>query len=197
LQLLAQWGVACVALLPDADEDAEGLEIVRPNEAPRAYVQRVTRLKAQAALARAARRGFAPGLVLCADTTVALGRRILGKPHDAAEASTMLQALSGRTHRVMTAVAVARWDGSVVDGPVQLGLSTSQVRMRALQAHEIEAYVASGEPMGKAGAYGIQGTAALWVSHLSGSYTGIMGLPAYETGQVLAQVGLDVWQAMA
>lgn len=199
LHLLGKWGVASVALLPDANEDAEGLEVVRPREAAHAYVQRVTRLKVRAALARAARRGLAPGLVLCADTTVALGRQILGKPIDAAEAVAMLQALSGQTHRVMTAVAVARWDGVQWDAdvPVQLALSTSRVRMREVRADEIAAYVASGEPMGKAGAYAIQGAAALWVAQLSGSYTGIMGLPAYETGQVLAQVGLDVWQAMA
>ncbi len=199
LQLLAQWGVASVALLPDADEDAEALEAVRPKEAARAYVQRVTRLKARAALARAARRGVAPGLIVCADTTVALGREILGKPSDAAHAAAMLQALSGQTHQVMTAVAVVRWDGvdAGAEVPVQLALSTSTVEMRRLRTEEVACYVASGEPVGKAGAYAIQGAAALWVSRLSGSYTGIMGLPAYETGQVLAAAGLDVWQALA
>lgn len=198
LQLLGQWGVASVALLPEADEDAEGLEVVRPRETAPSYVQRVTRLKAEAALARAARRGLAPGLIVCADTTVALGSRILGKPSDAKAATAMLHALSGQTHRVMTAVAVAHWNGGHGgrDVRIHMGLSTSRVHLRELRADEIATYVASGEPMGKAGAYGIQGTAALWVSRLSGSYTGIMGLPAYETGQVLAQAGLDVWQAM-
>ena len=108
LQLLQQWGVRCELLLPDADEDVEALEAVAPGEAPAAYVQRVTGLKLQAALARWQRRGLPPAPVLCADTTVALGRRIFGKPADAADACAMLAALAGRRHRVLTAVALGR-----------------------------------------------------------------------------------------
>ena len=105
-QLLEQWGVQPELLLPDADEDVESLEVVRGAEAPATYVQRVTALKLQASLDRLQRRGLPPAPVLCADTTVALGRRILGKPADAAEARAMLRDLAGRTHRVLTAVAV-------------------------------------------------------------------------------------------
>ena len=106
LQLLQQWGVQCELLLPAAGEDAEALEVVLPGEAPRSYVQRVTRLKLDASLARLRQRGRPPAPVLCADTTVALGRRILGKPATADEARAMLASLSGQRHRVMTAVAV-------------------------------------------------------------------------------------------
>ena len=139
-QLLEQLGVAYQLLLPDADEDAEALEQVRPNEAPAAYVQRVTQLKLDAALQRLARRGLPPAPVLCSDTTVALGREILGKPADLADAARMLAKLAGRTHRVLTAVAVGL-------GPYREQLlSRSQVRFAALDADEIEAYANTGEP---------------------------------------------------
>lgn len=183
-QLLEQWGVRCELLLPEAHEDAEGLEVVRDQEAPAAYVRRVTRLKLQHAVERLKRRGLPDGPVLCADTTVALGREILGKPESPADAARMLQRLSGQRHQVLTAVAVAR------DGQVWQALSRSQVRFAELAPGQIECYVASGEPMGKAGAYGIQGLAGLLIERISGSYTGIMGLPAYETAQVLAAAGL-------
>jgi septum formation protein len=190
-QLLEQWGVRCELLLPDASEDAEQLEVVLPGEAPAAYVQRVTGLKLAASLARLKRRGLPLAPVLCADTTVALGRRILGKPADAAEACAMLADLAGKRHRVLTAVAVGK--------PAQRGaahqwaaLSTSWVRFESLTAAQIRRYVDTGEPMGKAGAYAIQGQAALWASQISGSYSGIMGLPAYETAQVLAAVGVNL-----
>ncbi|NIC40531.1 nucleoside triphosphate pyrophosphatase [Aquabacterium sp. A08] len=182
--LLTQWGVRCEALLPDADEDAEALEAVRPAEAPAHYVQRVTRHKLDAAVARLQRRGLPPGPVLCADTTVALGRDILGKPASKADAQRMLQRLAGRTHQVLTAVAVAH------KGQVWQALSRSQVTFGEWSAADIRRYVDTGEPMGKAGAYGIQGLAGLWVQRISGSYTGIMGLPAYETAQVLRAAGL-------
>jgi septum formation protein len=189
-QLLEQWGVRCELLLPDADEDAELLEVVLKGEAPAAYVQRVTGLKLQASLERLKRRGLPPAPVLCADTTVALGRRILGKPADAAEAHHMLVSLAGQRHRVLTAVAVG------VPGKrrprVHAALSTSWVTFEALTSRQIARYVASGEPMGKAGAYAIQGRASLWVSHISGSYSGIMGLPAHETAQVLHAVGVPL-----
>ncbi len=182
--LLAQWGVRSELLLPDADEDAEALEAVRPNEDPARYVQRVTRHKLDAAVTRLQRRGLPDGPVLCADTTVALGREILGKPASKADARRMLQALVGRRHQVLTAVAVAQ------RGQVWQALSRSQVEFGEWSATDIRRYVDSGEPMGKAGAYGIQGLAGLFVKRISGSYTGIMGLPAYETAQVLRAAGL-------
>ncbi len=185
-ELLTQWGVAHELLLPDADEDAEALETAKPNEAPAAYVQRVTALKLEAAMARLKRRGLPVAPVLCADTTVALGRRILGKPADAAEARRMLADLSGREHRVMTAVAVGkgtrRW----------AALSRSAVEFDALSPTQIRRYVAGGEPMGKAGAYAIQGHAGLWVRRIHGSHTGIIGLPAFETAQLLRAAGLPI-----
>lgn len=185
-ELLAQWGVAHELLLPDADEDAEALEAVKPNEAPAAYVQRVTALKLEAAMARLKRRGLPPAPVLCADTTVALGRHILGKPADADEARRMLASLSGREHRVLTAVAVGkgtrRW----------AALSRSTVEFDALTPTQIRRYVAGGEPMGKAGAYAIQGHAGLWVRRIRGSHTGIIGLPAFETAQLLRAAGLPI-----
>lgn len=184
LQLLAQIGVVPMLLLPGADEDAEALEAVQPGELPAAYVQRVTTAKLQAAVARHRQRGLAPGAILCADTTVALGRRILGKPADAAEAAATLAQLSGRTHRVLTAVAVQagrrRWQG----------VQVSQVRFAVLPPKVIRAYVASGEPFGKAGSYAIQGALAGWVAHIAGSHSGIMGLPLFETAQLLRQAGV-------
>lgn len=190
-QLLEQWGVRCELLLADAEEDAEALEVVLPGEMPSAYVQRVTNLKLAASLARLRRRGLPLAPVLCADTTVALGRRILGKPEDAAEARAMLGDLAGHTHRVLTAVAVGK--------PVKRGkarqwaaMSVSKVRFETLTIAQIRRYVESGEPMGKAGAYAIQGKAALWASQITGSYSGIMGLPAFETAQVLGAVGVHL-----
>lgn len=188
-QLLEQWGVRCELLLPDADEDVEALEAVKGAEAPAVYVQRVTLLKLQASVERLRRRGLPLAPVLCADTTVALGRRILGKPADAADARRMLADLSGRQHRVLTAVAVARPSAR---GAVRqwAAVSASQVAFDAWSAADIRRYVASGEPMGKAGAYAIQGAAALHIRHISGSYSGIMGLPAHETAQLLRAAGV-------
>ncbi|MGS5087235.1 Maf family protein [Hydrogenophaga sp. A37] len=189
-QLLEQWGVRCELLLPDAEEDAESLEAVLPGEAPAVYVQRVTGLKLLASLARLKRRGLPAAPVLCADTTVALGRRILGKPADAADACAMLADLAGRRHRVLTAVAVGR-PGARKDRQ-WAALSTSLVTFMPLSTAQIRRYVDSGEPMGKAGAYAIQGQAALWTQHISGSYSGIMGLPAHETAQVLGAAGVKL-----
>lgn len=182
-QLLEQLGVAYELLLPDADEDAEALEIALPREAPAAYVQRVTQLKLDAALARLKRRGLPTAPVLCSDTTVALGRTIYGKPADAADAARMLTELAGKTHRVLTAVALgtARKRTQAV--------SESRVSFAAMSATQIKAYVASQEPMGKAGAYAVQGRAAAFITHLSGSYSGIMGLPMYETAELLRRQG--------
>jgi septum formation protein len=186
-QLLAQIGVRHELLLPAADEDAEALEAVRDGEQPAAYVQRVTLAKLEAARARLLARALPEAPILCADTTVAIGSRILGKPRDDEDAAHMLQALSGRTHLVFTAVAV-------VEGPhaafePQLVLQTSRVRMRALQTDEIVRYVASGESQGKAGGYAIQSQAAAWIEHIEGSYSGIMGLPLFETAQLLRGLG--------
>jgi septum formation protein len=182
-ELLAQWGIEARLLLPDAEEDAEGLEAVRDREAPARYVQRVTRHKLDAALARLARRGGPVGPVLCADTTVALDGDILGKPASKAEAQRMLQRLSGRRHQVLTAVAVGH------RGQVFQALSRSEVCFAELSAAQIRRYVATGEPMGKAGAYAIQGLAGLWVQRITGSYTGIVGLPAHETARLLTAAG--------
>lgn len=180
-QLLDQIGVRHELLLPRADEDAEALEAEHPGELPADYVRRVTRAKLEAARARLAASGRPPAPVLCADTTVALGRQILGKPEDATHATEMLRRLSGRTHRVITAVAVH--DG----GRTRVAASDSRVHFAVVPAHTIERYVASGEPFGKAGGYAIQSAIAAWIGRIEGSYSGIMGLPLYETAQLLRQ----------
>jgi septum formation protein len=180
-QLLDQLGVKHELLLPGPDEDAEALEHERAGELPLAYVQRVTRAKLDAARQRLKRRGLPPAPVLCSDTTVAQGRRILGKPVDAADATATLSALSGRTHRVLTAVAL--WDGR----RSHLLVSLSRVHFAEIPPVTIAAYVASGEPFGKAGAYAIQSALAGWIPRIEGSYSGIMGLPLYETTQLLQQ----------
>lgn len=186
-QLLEQLGVRYELLLPDDTEDAESLEAVLPREAPAAYVRRVTGLKLDAALARRARRGLPPGPVLCSDTTVAKGRVIHGKPLDEHDAERMLAELAGSTHRVLTAVAVQR-------GRRRLeALSESRVSFAPLTRQQIRAYVASGEPLGKAGAYAVQGRAAAWITRLSGSYSGIMGLPLFETAQLLHALGVKTF----
>ncbi len=180
-QLLDQLGVAHRPLLPDAAEDAEALEVQHPGELPLAYVRRVTLLKLKAARARLQRRGLAAAPILCADTTVSLGRRILGKPGDDEDAAEMLRALSGRTHRVITAVAVSAGAKS------PLLVSLSRVRFAELTEATIRSYVQSGEPQGKAGAYAIQSRIAACIEHIEGSYTGIMGLPLHETATLLAR----------
>jgi septum formation protein len=183
-QLLDQLGVLHRPLLPAANEDAEGLEQVRQGELPADYVQRVTLLKLRAAQQRLRRRGLPAAPILCADTTVAVGRRIFGKPADAADAARMLQALSGRSHRVLTAVAVQVGTRSLS------AINISHVRFATLKAPQIAAYIASGEPMGKAGAYAIQGRIAGCIEHISGSHSGIMGLPLFETATLLRRAGV-------
>lgn len=177
--LLEQLGVAYELLLPAADEDAEALEAMLPHEAPLTYVQRVTQLKLDAALQRLRDRDLPQAPILCSDTTVALGRTILGKPANAGDAERILSTLSGRTHRVLTAVALGTAEIR------QLAVSTSRVTFAPMTPEQIRAYVATGEPMGKAGAYAVQGRAAAYISGLSGSYSGIMGLPMFETAQLL------------
>lgn len=186
-QLLAQIGVGCERLLADADEDAEALEALHPGETAADYVRRVTRLKLAAAWQRWRRRGLPAAPIVCADTTVAVGETILGKPAGAAEARAMLEALSGREHRVLTAVAV----GSEA-ARESLALNISTVRFAALSPHWIERYIASGEPFGKAGGYAIQGAAGAWIEHIEGSYSGVMGLPLHETAQLLRRAGIEV-----
>jgi len=185
-QLLEQLGVRYELLLPDEDEDAEALEAEMPSEAPATYVQRVTQLKLSAALNRLVRRGVPHAPVLCSDTTVALGNTIFGKPAHAVDAARMLSALAGQTHQVLTAVAV----GSARRREHRL--STSQVTFAALSASEVQTYVASGEPLDKAGAYAVQGRAASFIAHMSGSYSGIMGLPMFETAQLLRSFGFKI-----
>jgi septum formation protein len=184
--LLDQLGVRHELLLPDADEDTESIENVLPGEAPARYVRRVTELKLDAALRRLKRRGLPPAPVLCSDTTVALGRVIYGKPADAGDAARMLRELAGTTHRVLTAVAVQK-------GRKRLeALSDSRVTFADLTPAQIRRYIESGEPMGKAGAYAVQGRVAGHISHISGSYTGIMGLPMYETARLLQAFGFRI-----
>lgn len=185
-QLLEQLGVAYELLLAGADEDAEALEAVLANEAPAAYVKRVTRLKLEAATARQLRRQLPPAPILCSDTTVALGRVIYGKPHDASDARRMLAELAGHTHRVLTAVAVQHGKHRFE------ALSTSRVNFEAMTPEDIGRYVATGEPMGKAGAYAVQGRAAMHMMQISGSYSGIMGLPLRETAQLLRAAGIEI-----
>ena len=190
-ELLRQIGIECQPLAADDTEDPEALEAERPGEAPMRYVRRVTAAKLDAALQRLHRRGLAPGVVLCADTTVALGRRILGKPRDAAHARDMLRSLSGREHRVLSAVALA-WPQAHAAQPWlrAQALSDSHVRFAAIDDASIDAYVAGGEPFGKAGAYAVQGRAATFIQHIRGSYSGIMGLPLFETSALLRAAGI-------
>ncbi len=185
-ELLAQLGVRHQLLLAGPEEDIEALEATRAGELPAAYVDRVTRAKLRAAQRRLEARGLPPAPVLCADTTVALGRRILGKPVDAADALATLCLLAGRTHRVITAVALG------VGRSTQFAVSVSRVRFAAVAEAELQRYVDSAEPFGKAGAYAIQGGAARWIERVEGSYSGIVGLPLYETSELLRAIG---WRA--
>ena len=179
-ELLNQIGIAFRLLTAGPDEDAESLEALLPGEAPDRYVHRVVLAKLQAACARRLARGLEPATILTADTTVAIGGTILGKPVDRADAIRMLGALSGRTHRVLTAVAVQR------ASQTRSRVVVSRVTFARLSARQIAEYVDCGESGDKAGAYGIQGTAARFVRRIDGSYSGIMGLPLYETARLLA-----------
>lgn len=200
-QLLDQLGVQHRPLVADDDEDAEALEAERDGELPAAYVQRVTLAKLQAAHQRRLRRGLPEAPILTADTTVALGRRILGKPRDAEHAASLLRALAGRSHRVLTAVAVSaapaaqrarrQADPNAAAHPApHCAMSLSRVRFAPLSEATISRYIASGEPFGKAGAYAVQGRLAAHIEHITGSHSGIMGLPLFETAQLLTRAGL-------
>jgi septum formation protein len=175
--LLAGLGIVPDLILPpDIDEDPHKGELPRP------YCQRLAAEKARAVSAGP------EDIVLCADTTVALGRRILGKPADASEAAAFLTALGGRRHQVITAVAARRGDR------VLLRESVSVVKMKRLSDAELNCYLASGEWQGKAGGYGIQGMAGALIPWISGSYSGIMGLPVAETAALLTAIGYPVWR---
>jgi len=178
--LLAQIGVAFVVAAADVDET------VRPGEYPDDYVLRVARAKALAV------HGRAPGLpVLAADTTVVVDGEICGKPAGEADGVAMLLRLAARSHQVLTAVALSDGTG------VRERLSASEVRFRAIGSAEASAYWASGEPRDKAGGYAIQGLGAVFVEYLSGSYSGVMGLPLFETAQLLREARVACWQSPA
>ena len=188
-ELLAQIGVKFeVLLLRDGTRhDAETEEDALFGERPDDYVRRVARLKADAAWQRVVmRRGLRRMPVLAADTTVALEGEMLAKPADAADAARMLRLLSGERHRVLTAVAV------VFGEHAEMRVSESIVTFGPLDEAIIEAYVASGEPFDKAGGYGIQGRAGAFVQRLEGSYTGVMGLPLFETRELLREFRVTV-----
>jgi septum formation protein len=180
-ELLQQLGVRFELLLPRPDEDAEALEAELDQEAPDAYVMRVCAAKAQAAHARLVAGSHARAPILVADTTVTLDGAIMGKPGDADHAVAMLERLSGRDHEVLTALAVVDGEGVLLE-PV---LSRSRVWFALCERAALQRYAATGEPLGKAGAYGIQGRAAAFIERIDGSYSGIMGLPLFETAGLL------------
>ncbi|MFH1869496.1 MAG: nucleoside triphosphate pyrophosphatase [Pseudomonadota bacterium] len=184
-ELLTQIGVRFDLLLfrGGPREDEEVNEDWLPGEAPDQYVQRVARAKAVFGAALLARRPLVVHPVLAADTTLDLDGEIIGKPKDEDDAAEILARLSGRSHRVLTAVAMAKYER------VEHCLSVSEVRFRALSAKEIGRYVRSGEPMDKAGAYGIQGRAAVFIEEIRGSHSGIVGLPLCETALLLRDFG--------
>jgi septum formation protein len=184
-ELLAQVGVRFDLLLfrVPPREDAEVNEDWQPGEIPEAYVQRVARAKAEFGADLIARRAIVARPVLAADTTLDLDGEIIGKPRDEADAIAILTRLSGRSHRVLTAIAMAQGER------IEQRLSVSTVRFRPVGADEIKRYVQSGEPMDKAGAYGIQGRAALFIEEIHGSHSGIVGLPLCETALLLRDFG--------
>jgi septum formation protein len=181
-ELLGQVGVAFKIFTLNVADEVD--ETPYPGEAPAEYVQRVARTKATAAWDRVRIERLPAHPLLAADTTVAVASRILGKPLSAGAAEDMLRALSGRTHQVYTAVAVA-WNNGI-----ETALSESNVTMRALSETEIAGYVSTGEPMDKAGAYAVQGRAAIFIERIEGSYSGVMGLPLFETANLLFGAGL-------
>lgn len=178
-ELLAQLGIVPHAILPpDITEDP------KPRELPLVYAKRIAREKVVAVASDTG------DLVLCADTTVALGRRILGKPADVGQAAEFLTSLGGRRHQVITAVALRLGD------KVWTRESVSAVKMKRLSDVELNAYLASNEWQGKAGAYGIQGLAGAFIPWISGSFTGIVGLPLAETASLLQAAGYPVWRTL-
>ena len=184
-ELLRQIGVPFDVVLPVDPHAAEALEAVLPNELPLAYVQRVCRAKAEMMRQQIIENGsvkLCHRLILCADTTVAFGNEILGKPSDANDVHAMLTRLSGQTHQVHTAVVIAS-EQKMLECVV-----SSDVTFRAISSEEIDAYIDSTEPFGKAGAYAIQGYGACFVEHLRGSFSAVKGLPVFEVAQMLHQI---------
>ena len=188
-ELLRQLGVAFEVLLlrEDPQRGIDVDEAPLAGETPTAYVMRTARVKAKAAARVIARRTRPPHTVLAADTTVVLDGEIIGKPASARHARQLLLRLSGQAHQVLTAVAVEHMER------VETALSVSEVEFRGLGADEIRRYVASGEPLDKAGAYAIQGRGAVFVRAISGSYSGIVGLPLFETAELLRRFGITPW----
>ena len=166
---------------PDGEDEPQ-----HPGEAAEDYVRRTAREKAERGEQYRRQQGLPPLPLLAADTTVILQGVVLGKPRNAAEAQSMLRRLSGREHQVHTAVVLYAGDG------LREAVSATIVRMRPLEDGDINRYIASGEPFGKAGAYGIQGLASTFIAHISGSYSGVMGLPLYETADLLRQTGIHL-----
>jgi septum formation protein len=177
-ELLGQIGIGFDVLPSDVDES------VLPNEAPEHYVMRLAKEKAAVCVRHLAEQNLPSLPVLAADTTVCIDGMILGKPEDDADAAAMLRRMSDRWHMVHTAVAVAD------QGRIEVALSSTQVELAPLSEADIAAYIASGEPRDKAGSYGIQGLAGTFVRRIEGSYSGVMGLPIYETAQLLKQFGV-------
>ena len=186
--LLKQMGVNFEMLLlrEGAGRDADFDESQISNELPRDYVVRVARLKAEAGWLRLEQRRLMRHPVLSGDTTVAFNDTILAKPKDREDAVAMLQELSGTVHLVYTAVAVKFHES------LREALSVTEVRLRELSDDEIRRYVATGDPMDKAGAYGIQGKASMFIESINGSYSGVVGLPMFETSQLLSQFGFQL-----
>jgi septum formation protein len=184
-ELLKQIGVRFEMLIPQAGEDTESLETPLPNEKARNYVERVTLVKSAVALERWGKSDLAWAPILCADTTVSLPNsdqgEILGKPADALDAERILRMLSGKSHEVLTAVALTI---NPNEAPIHL-VQISEVRFAELTDAQIQSYIETKEPFGKAGAYGIQGGASAFIPEIKGSYSGIMGLPLYETALLL------------
>ncbi len=184
-ELLTQMGIAfdTIVFRDGLRADSETDETPHSGEEPLAYVERVARAKVEHGLKIVYERKLPLRPVLSADTTLEFNGQIIGKPVDRADAVAILRRLSGQTHRVLTGVAVNHV------GRTEFVLSSSEVRFRKLDEEEIRHYVISGEPMDKAGAYGIQGRAGMFVEHLAGSFTGVMGLPVCETGELLKRLG--------
>lgn len=187
-ELLTQIGIQFDTVLfrNHPREDKEVDETPHPGEAPIIYVERVARAKAVHGSRIVGWRRMQPQPVLAADTTLEVDGEIVGKPVDGEDAKAILRRLSGRAHRVLTAVAVA------LDERLETRLSVSEVRFAVIDEAQIASYVASGEPMDKAGAYAIQGRAAQFVEHLAGSYSGVMGLPLFETAELLRRFGFPL-----
>ena len=186
--LLRQLGIEFDTLLlrEAAGRERDVVEETRDAEPAAHYVERMARTKAQVGWQRMQNRKLAERAVLGADTEVVLDGEVFGKPRNADDATRMMRRLAGRTHQVLTAVALRHRDGTDVE------VSVSRVTLRRLGAAELERYVASGEPFDKAGGYAVQGLAAAFISRLEGSYSGVVGLPLYETSALLSRAGKPI-----